>query len=305
MTEKTILTQDDAIDVSLAKQAINSANDGITIVDMMRPDQPLIFVNQSFERMTGYKRSEVIGKNCRFLQGKSNNQPQLSIIRQAMKSHKSCRVILRNYKKDGTLFWNELSLAPISNNGELAYYVGVQKDVTTEMVQKERIIYLSEHDDLTGLYNYRGFFNKINELVDKLKTTNAMIGIGMADIDYFKELNDHYGHLKANNILKILASEFIQEFSSDDIISRFGGDEFCFAMVVKDDNPDYFYEKIARIVASTNSVLANTFQISISSGIAIDKVTEETRIERLIHQADTIMYENKHVAHLNQLKKNT
>jgi diguanylate cyclase (GGDEF)-like protein/PAS domain S-box-containing protein len=292
------------MDIALANKVINSANDGITVADLSLADRPLIFINQAFEHMTGYKQADVIGRNCRFLQGALHDQPELFIIRQAINNLTTCRVTLKNFKKDGTLFWNELSLAPIFDENDRArYYVGVQKDVTSEIVQKERITYLAERDDLTGLYNYRGFFNRVDALLEKGLKDNLMISIGMADIDFFKEVNDKFGHIKANNILKIVGSELMQAFDSDTIISRFGGDEFCFASLLNEINTEAFYEKIARAVQSTNSVLANGLQISISSGFVIEGVNKETRIDRLINAADKIMYLNKNLTHLERIKK--
>jgi diguanylate cyclase (GGDEF)-like protein/PAS domain S-box-containing protein len=292
------------MDIALANQVINCANDGITVVDLSLTDRPLIYVNQAFENMTGYKRSDVIGKNCRFLQGLLSDQPELVIMRQAMNNLTACRVTLKNFKKDGTLFWNELSLAPIfDENDKARYYVGVQKDVTSEIVQKERITYLAERDDLTGLYNYRGFFSRVDALLEKGLKENSMIGIGMADINFFKEVNDKFGHIKANNILKIVGSELMQAFNSDTIIARFGGDEFCFALLINEINTEEFYEKIATAVQLTNSALANALQISISSGVVIEGVNKETRIDRLINEADKKMYFNKNLAHADRIKK--
>ena len=200
-------------DISLANQALDSANDGITITDMLLPDQPLIYINKAFEKMTGYKKSEVVGKNCRFLQGKLHQQIELAIIREAIQNKTNCRVVLQNIKKNKTLFWNELSLAPITDsNGKLTHYVGIQKDITNEVMQKEKIIYLSEYDELTGLCNYRSFFRKIDDLIMRAAKENLTLGIGIADIDCFKLINDRHGHLIGNNVLKIVGTALLQEF---------------------------------------------------------------------------------------------
>jgi two-component system cell cycle response regulator len=305
MTHKIVVPNDLNTDIlHLANSAINSANDGITIADITLPDQPLIFVNEAFEIVTGYASSEIIGKNCRFLQGNMRNQPGVELISQAIHNNKKCRVVLKNFKKDGSLFWNELSLSPIIEKGKkIQYYVGVQKDVTNEVVLKEKIIYLSEHDDLTGLYNYRGFFSQLSQFTTQLTTNGLLLGIGIVDINFFKEINDKHGHVKGNNVLTILSSEFMDNFGSNAIISRFGGDEFCFATAEQDTNTDRFYEKIANSLKATNSALSSILQISISAGVYIDKASEKTRLDRSIHLADKIMYANKQTAHLDRFKK--
>lgn len=111
--------------------AMDNAKDGITISDVNRKDNPLIFVNEGFLQMTGYSREEIIGSNCRFLQGQEKQQRGVLAIREAIKKQESVVVELLNFKKDGTPFWNNLSLTPIFDTaGSLTHYIGVQNDVT-------------------------------------------------------------------------------------------------------------------------------------------------------------------------------
>ena len=115
----------------LLERAINSANNGIIITDPNQPDNPMIYVNTAVERSTGYSASEIMGRNCRFLQGKARNQPEINIIRAAIAAKKECNVVLRNYRKDGSLFWNELFISPVFNNqGKLTNFIGIQKDIS-------------------------------------------------------------------------------------------------------------------------------------------------------------------------------
>lgn len=112
-------------------KATNTANEGITISAMDQPDRPLIFVNDGFERLTGYSKEDVIGKNCRFLQGKETENEPVDELRRAVKKGEETTVELLNYKKDGTPFWNRLSITPLKDkNGVTTHYVGVQSDIT-------------------------------------------------------------------------------------------------------------------------------------------------------------------------------
>ncbi|WP_373398453.1 SpoIIE family protein phosphatase [Algoriphagus halophilus] len=112
-------------------KATNTANEGITISSMDQPDRPLVFVNEGFERLTGYSKKDVIGKNCRFLQGKDTDQAPVEAIRHAIKKGERTTVELLNYKKDGTPFWNRLSITPLKDKkGVTTHYVGVQSDIT-------------------------------------------------------------------------------------------------------------------------------------------------------------------------------
>src|SRR3712207_5640217 len=115
----------------LLDRAVAASSNGIVITDPVLPDNPIVYVNPAFERTTGYSREEVVGRNCRFLQGEDSNQPALDEVRAAVREGRECRVVLRNYRKDGSLFWNELYISPVHDEeGRLTNFVGVQNDVT-------------------------------------------------------------------------------------------------------------------------------------------------------------------------------
>lgn len=119
----------------LLAQVIEYAQDGIVIAEKEGDDHILIYVNHGFEQLTGYQRDEILYQDCRFLQGSERDQPGLKKIREALQKGQACREIVRNYRKDGRPFWNELSITPFFNDAdELMYYIGVQKDVT-ELVE--------------------------------------------------------------------------------------------------------------------------------------------------------------------------
>jgi two-component system, sporulation sensor kinase C len=121
-------------ELHLNRRIFHSVTTGISVANASLPDMPLIYVNPAFEAMTGYSRAEVQGKNGRFLEGEERNQPGLTAIRDAVKNRRKGVAVLKNFRKDGTPFWNELSLSPISNaDGELTHFVGIQTDVTTRV----------------------------------------------------------------------------------------------------------------------------------------------------------------------------
>lgn len=124
----------------LRERALAATSNGIIIADARLPNNPVIYVNPAFEQITGYSPTDVIGYNCRFLQGADTQQSAINQLRLAVKTGKSCQVILRNYRKDGSGFWNELSISPIHDeNGQLTHFVGVQKDIS-ERKQAEAIL---------------------------------------------------------------------------------------------------------------------------------------------------------------------
>ena len=124
-------TETDQAQRTLLQRAFASAQNGITIGRVGDGDIPLIYANQAFYRLTGYSPEEVMGKDCRLLQGRLTAQPGLTELRAALAQGREATVLLRNYRKDGTEFWNELTVSPVLNDsGQATHYVGIQNDVT-------------------------------------------------------------------------------------------------------------------------------------------------------------------------------
>ncbi|MBB6339932.1 PAS domain S-box-containing protein [Pseudomonas fluvialis] len=128
------------INAKLLQLVVNASNDGIVVAEQEGDDNILIYVNPAFERLTGYHSDDILYQDCRFLQAGDREQAGLAAIRQAVKDNRPCRQIIRNYRKDGSPFWNELSITPVFNEGDqLTYYIGIQKDVTEQVEATERV----------------------------------------------------------------------------------------------------------------------------------------------------------------------
>ncbi len=124
----------------LHARASEAATAGITVSDCRLPDLPLVYANPAFLRMTGYTLGEVVGRNCRFLQGGDTAQPGLATLRAALRAGRDCAVLLRNHRKDGTPFWNELTMAPVRDEvGVLTHYIGIQTEVTARVHAEEAL----------------------------------------------------------------------------------------------------------------------------------------------------------------------
>jgi PAS domain S-box-containing protein len=127
------------IDLELLKKAIDASNDGIVIAEREGDDNILIYANKAFEQLSGYQQDEILFQDCRFLQAGDRDQEALADIKRALEKNEPCRVVLRNYRKDGSQFWNELSISPVFNDDDqLMYYIGVQKDVTRQVEAEAR-----------------------------------------------------------------------------------------------------------------------------------------------------------------------
>ena len=153
---------------SIRNNALASTSNGIVIADAQNPNRPIIYCNAAFTKITGYTQKEVLDKNCNFLQNNDRNQKEIGIIKDAIIHEKVCHVTLRNYKKNGTLFWNEITITPIFNKeGTLTHFIGVQNEVTTKVKQEHlknltrQILELIAKDS-----NLEIIFNKVMEIAE-------------------------------------------------------------------------------------------------------------------------------------------
>lgn len=128
-----------AEELQLLKFVLEQSNTGIVIADARQPDCPLIYVNRPFEQMTGYTADEVLGKNCRFMQGKGTDSETVAQLREAVNNGDECRVVIKNYRKSGAAFWNDLRVSPVSDgSGKLTHFVGLQNDIS-ERIRSEKL----------------------------------------------------------------------------------------------------------------------------------------------------------------------
>ncbi len=135
-----VADKDEGMIPFVLSQILDSCVNGITLSDPDQEDNPIVYANEAFELITGYSREEIVGRNCRFLQGNDRDQEGIAKIRQAIRDKSSVMVTLRNYRKDGTLFYNRFFIKPIvDRQGQLIYYLGIQYDVTNQVEAEEEL----------------------------------------------------------------------------------------------------------------------------------------------------------------------
>ncbi len=140
-----VVDKDNGLIPQVLSAILDECINGITLSDPDLEDSPIIYANKSFERLTGYSQEEIIGRNCRFLQGEDTEQEARHQIAEAISKHEAVEVNLRNYKKDGTLFYNHLKIVPLFDRKQrVLYYLGVQYDITKDINAKDEIKTLTE-----------------------------------------------------------------------------------------------------------------------------------------------------------------
>jgi PAS domain S-box-containing protein len=129
-----IVDKDNGLIPQVLSAILDECVNGVTLADPDLEDAPIVYANRAFERLTGYAQDEIVGHNCRFLQGEDRDQEARFQIAEAMKKHEAIEVTLRNYKKDGTMFHNRLKITPLyDKKNRVIYYLGVQYDITEQV----------------------------------------------------------------------------------------------------------------------------------------------------------------------------
>lgn len=140
-----IVEKDPGLIPHVLAKILDSCLNGVTLADPDLEDLPLVYANKAFEDITGYTQEETIGKNCRFLQGSDRDQAEVAKLREAIKNEQPVEVTLRNYRKNGELFYNHLKMMPLfDSRGNLLYFLGVQYDATQQIKADEEIKRLKE-----------------------------------------------------------------------------------------------------------------------------------------------------------------
>jgi diguanylate cyclase (GGDEF)-like protein/PAS domain S-box-containing protein len=300
------------IHTDLLRRAVTASAESLVIADARQPDMPLVYVNPAFERLTGYRADEVVGCNCRFLHRDDVRQTALDTVREALRAGKSCEALLRNYRKDGTLFWNQLNLSPMLDaNGRITHVMGTLNDVTERVRAEHRMLErqrqlektkrvlegLALKDGLTGLYNRRHFAEQFAREWNRARREHFPLSLFMIDIDHFKRFNDTYGHLAGDQCIKLVAETVKRCFArGSDLVARYGGEEFvALAAGVErrqaKERAELLREAIRELTGERSGRAAQL--VTVSVGLATMTPDERLAPEDMLDAADRALYQAK------------
>jgi len=212
----------------IKSRALESASSGIVITDALKHDNPIIYFNAAFKNLTGYNADEILNNNCRFLHGEDRDQKPLELIRIAIKNGESCQALLRNYKKDGTLFWNDLYIIPISDeNGLVTNFIGILNDVTDKKHKDEERHHLTEifDESLNEIHVFDAKtlkFIKLNNSAQKTLgyTVDELTNMTPIDITPYKD------EVEFRSTIDVLLKKNVEKLVVESIHKRKDGTEY-------------------------------------------------------------------------------
>ena len=279
----------------LHERALEATLNAVVITGARRQQYAIVHVNPAFERITGYSAAEAIGRNCRFLQGTDTEQPELASLRALIANRQEGRVTLRNYRKDGSLFYNELHVSPVRNaKGHVTHFVGVLNDITETRRYQEELEHHVNHDALTGLANRHLLHDRLQQALFRADRRDLTCAVMFLDLDHFKLVNDGLGHAAGDVLLKDVARELIAILRPEDTVARFGGDEFVLIATEIHDIAEVteIAERIVTRLSQPMMIENNEVTVSASLGIALYPL-DGGSVEELLKNADAAMYHAK------------
>lgn len=297
----------------LVQRAIAASNEVLMIADAQLPDMPLVYVSPAFERVTGYRADEALGRNCRYLHRDDRDQDALDAVRAAIAGGSACSALVRNYRKDGTLFWNQLHLAPmLDGSATVTHFMGTMLDVS-ERLEHERALLAKQRelerskraleslalkDPLTQLYNRRHFDEQIAREWNRARRECLPVSLFMIDIDHFKRFNDNFGHRAGDGRIRMVADVLRRCFARGaDLVARYGGEEFValapgLRAPAALERANRVCDAVRRATAAHSS--SGMPPVTVSIGLVTEMPVDGLDPEHLIEAADRALYQAKH-----------
>jgi diguanylate cyclase (GGDEF)-like protein/PAS domain S-box-containing protein len=279
----------------LRERALHAASNGIVITRCEGRDNVIEYVNPGFERITGYSSAEAIGRDGRFMCSPGMDAAERTQLREAVAARAPAHVVLRNLRKNGELFWNELSITPVQDeHGIVTHYIGVINDVT---VAKQRTAHLEHevnHDALTGLANRNLLWDRLEQALHLAQRQKNLVATVLIDLNNFKTINDTFGHEAGDVVLKVVARRLQASVRDSDTVARMSGDEFVLVLV---NQPTLRFtlgmvERLRQSFAIPVSFGGQEIPVGASVGVSLFPHDGSSAAE-LVRAADVAMYHGK------------
>ncbi len=295
LSEDVALRKTTEKSLRLRERVIEVSSNAIIICSASAPDFAIEYVNPAFEQITGYSAADVVGRRLESLQGNSQDQQNIAEIRAALREKREGHALLRNYRKDGTGYWNDLFIAPVKDeDGVISHFVVAQYDITAVMRFEAELEFQAKHDTLTGLANRNLLRERLTQAIADAERNGLPVWVLFVDLDRFKFINDTLGHEAGDVLLKTLAMRLQSVARDTDTVARLGGDEFVLVLPEYiDDGPGLaVLQHIMDAVAQPLLLEQHEFFLTCSIGVAVYPIDGLTA-EVLTKHADIAMYRAK------------
>ncbi|MER3389047.1 MAG: EAL domain-containing protein [Microcella sp.] len=249
----------------LLARALDTVSEGSLITDVHRNT---IYANAAFTTITGYRADEIMGTNCRFLQGPATGPDDVQRIRDCLNAGTVFQGTILNYRKDGTPFWNHLTISPLHDEaGEITHFVSVQRDVSDAIEERDRLSHEARHDALTGLPNRTGLRGLLRRAMSSADERGDVVAIGLLDLDHFKQVNDRHGHPAGDQVLIEVGHRIPAALRRNDSVSRVSGDEFV--IIVSDLDPEHAAHQVAEVAQRIREAIVRPIRLPDGSEITV------------------------------------
>lgn len=273
------------------RELFENANDLVYTHDMKGNFTSL---NKAGERITGYTRAEALRLNIAQVVVPKYLKTALEMIERKVTTDVPTCYELEIFAKDGRRVPLEVSTRVIMEGGEPVGVQGIARDITEHKRTEDTLRSLSLVDDLTGLYNRRGFFALAEQQMKLAQRTGHGFTLVFADLDGLKKINDTYGHKEGDHALARVAEVLKKSFRESDIIARLGGDEFTILAIDDyDTRPRQVTARLQERLEESNNGVDDYYRLSLSFGEIRFEPASTLSIEELIERADQVMYEHK------------
>jgi len=276
----------------LLSAAVEASNDLVLITD---PSLAIVYANRAFMQVTGYQPDEVIGRHPRFLQGRLTPGTALARLRARMRAGHAVTAELVNYRKDGSAFWIDLSVVPVTGSeGQIEHWVSVGRDISERKQAELEITRLAMEDHLTGLPNRRAAEARLQLEWDRARRTRSPFALALLDIDHFKRVNDQFGHEVGDGTLRHVAQVVKSALRGGDWVARWGGEEFVICFHGLDASGALAASERMRehVKASPFAADAGDLAVTVSLGVSVYRPAVESPV-RMMAEADGLLYEAK------------
>lgn len=279
----------------LRQRAIESSSNGIMVTDCSVPGNPIIYVNPAFERITGYPARKALGRNMHFLLGDEEDQIGFMEILSALLEMREGNAVLRNFRQDGSMFWNDLTVSPVQDEtGKVSHFVWELNDVSEREQHEVLLEHQANHDALTGLPNRNLLADRLTQSLANARRYDLLLAVLFIDLDNFKFINDSLGHAMGDRLLVVEADRLHKSIRSGDTVARYGGDEFVVVVsnLERSEDAALIAQNLQELITSPITIDGHEFGISCSIGISLFP-KDGHDVDSLLKNADAAMYRAK------------